>query len=392
MKILVINSGSSSVKYQLFDTGRENALCKGIVDRIGSNNAYIQHFNNRARNYIKKINAGNHHKAIRHILDILICPEYGATKSWKDISAIGHRVVHGAEKFRKPTVINRSVLNAIEKFSELAPLHNPSAVLGIKACMEFAGHIFQVAVFDTAFHQTIPPYAYIYGIPYAYYKKYRIRRYGFHGTSHKFVSMQAARILKKPITKLNLITCHLGNGCSMAAVKNGKSIDTSMGFTPLEGLLMGTRSGDIDPAAVIYAADKKNFSVKEIDDMLNKESGMLGLSGISNDMRDILKHAKLGNKRAQLTLDVFIYRIIKYIGAYTASMGSLDAVVLTGGIGENSDVIRKRIFKDIKGFLKKFKARLLVVPTNEEWMIARETAEVIKKTGTGRKCAELSGQ
>lgn len=379
MIILVINSGSSSIKYQLFDTGKDRPLCRGMVDRIGSGKAYIHYSSNSIKNCIKKVDAKDHHKAIKHIFDMLSCPECGAIKSWRDISAIGHRVVHGAEKFRKPTIINKSVLNAIEKFSELAPLHNPPAELGIKACLKFAGHIPQVAVFDTAFHQTIPPYAYIYGIPYMFYKKYRVRRYGFHGTSHKFVSMQGAKILKKPIKRLHLITCHLGNGCSMAAVSKGKSIDTSMGFTPLEGLLMGTRSGDIDPAAVLYIANKRNLNVKEIDDMLNKESGMLGLSGISNDMRDISKHAQLGNKRAQLALDVFIYRIIKYIGAYTASMGCLDAVVLTGGIGENSDVVRKRIYKGIKGFLDKFKAKLIVIPTDEEWMIAQETAEVIRK-------------
>jgi acetate kinase len=385
MKILVINSGSSSVKYQLFDTRYENALCKGMVDRIGSNKAYINHSSNRIKNYVKKINAKNHYKAIKHILDILVCPKCGAIKSWIDISSIGHRVVHGAEKFREPTVINKSVLNAIERFSDLAPLHNPPAVLGIKACLEFTGHIPQVAVFDTAFHHTIPPYAHIYGIPYIYYTKYRIRRYGFHGTSHRFVSMQAARILKRPISELNLITCHLGNGCSMTAVKNGKSIDTSMGFTPLEGLLMGTRSGDIDPAAVIYMMDKKSLSIKEADDLLNKNSGMLGLSGISNDMRDILKHARHGNKQAKLTLDVFIYRIIKYIGAYAAAMGSLDAVVLTGGIGENSDAVKKRLFEGTRSFLKKFKAKLIVVPTNEEYMIAKETAGIVKKTGADRK-------
>jgi acetate kinase len=385
VKILVINSGSSSVKYQLFDTKHENALCKGMVDRIGSNKAYINHSSNQVKNYVKKINVKNHHDAIKHILDILVCPKYGAIKAWADISAIGHRVVHGAEKFREPTVINKGVLNAIERFSELAPLHNPPAVLGIRACLKFTRHMPQVAVFDTAFHHTIPPHAYIYGIPYIYYKKYRIRRYGFHGTSHRFVSMQAARILKKPISQLNLITCHLGNGCSMAAVRNGKSIDTSMGFTPLEGLLMGTRSGDIDPAAVIYIMDKKSLSIKEADDLLNKNSGIFGLSGISNDMRDILKHAQHGNKQAKLTLDVFIYRIVKYIGAYAAVMGSLDAVVLTGGIGENSDAIKKMITELTRGFLKKFKAKLLVVPTNEEYMIAKETAEIVKKKGQVRK-------
>jgi acetate kinase len=379
VKILVINSGSSSVKYQLFDTRCEAALSKGMVDRIGSKKANIGHANSGNKSYAKKINAPGHHEAIEEIFNVLVSPEFGAIKSWRDISAIGHRVVHGAEQFTRPAVINKNVIEAIEKFSELAPLHNPPAVLGIRACMKLAGYIPQIAVFDTTFHHTLPPYAYIYGIPYAFYRKHKIRRYGFHGTSHKFVAKQAAMILKKPIKSLNLITCHLGSGCSITAVKKGKSIDTSMGFTPLEGLLMGTRSGDIDPAAVIYIVNRKNLSIKEVDNMLNKESGMLGLSGISNDMRDILKHVRLGNARAKLTLDVFIYRIKKYIGAYTASMNALDAVVLTGGIGENSDIIKKKIEKEMKGFFRKFNAKLLVVPTNEEWMIAHETAELIRR-------------
>jgi len=379
VKILVINSGSSSVKYQLFNTQDSRSLCKGIVDRIGSNRANIIHSNDGNKNYTKKINAHDHHAAIKHIFDILVSAEYGAIGSWSDISAIGHRIVHGAEVFRKPTLMDKKVIKSIEKFNELAPLHNPPAVLSVKACLKFAQNIPQVAVFDTAFHQTIPPYAYIYGIPYKFYKKYKIRRYGFHGTSHKFVASQAARLLEKPLSRLNLITCHLGNGCSITAVKKGRSIDTSMGFTPLEGLLMGTRSGDIDPAAVLYIMEKEKISVKDADDLLNKRSGMLGLSGVSNDMRDILKQVRLGNKRAKLALDIFIYRIRKYIGAYAASMDSLDAVVLTGGIGENSDIIKRRISKEMSGFLRRFRAKLLVIPTNEELMIAKETAEIIKK-------------
>jgi len=379
MKILVINSGSSSVKYQLFNTRDSRSLCKGMVDRIGSGRTNIDHSNNGNKNYIKKINAYNHHTAIKHIFDILVSAEYGVIRSWSDISAIGHRVVHGAEAFRKPTIIDKRVIKSIEKFNELAPLHNPPAVLGVKACLKFAKNIPQIAVFDTAFHQTIPPYAYIYGIPYEFYKKYKIRRYGFHGTSHKFVAQQAARLLNKPLARLNLITCHLGNGCSISAVKKGKSIDTSMGFTPLEGLLMGTRSGDIDPAAVLYIMEKEKLSVKDVDNLLNKRSGILGLSGVSNDMRDILKQVRLGNKRAKLALDIFIYRIRKYIGAYAASMNSLDAVVLTGGIGENSDIIKRRISKEMNGFLGRFQAKLLVIPTNEELMIAKETAEMIRK-------------
>jgi acetate kinase len=380
VKILVINSGSSSVKYQLFDTRDSRPLCKGMVESIGSGRASIDYSNHGGRACVKKINASDHHKAIKHIFDILISPEFGMIKSWDDITAIGHRVVHGAEKFSRPTIINKRIINTIEGFSGLAPLHNPPAVLGIKACVKFAKKIPQVAVFDTAFHQTLPSYAYMYGIPYAFYEKYKIRRYGFHGTSHRFVSGQAARILRKPLKHLNLITCHLGNGCSIAAVKKGKSIDTSMGFTPLEGLLMGTRSGDIDPAAVLYIMEKEGLSVKGTDSLLNKKSGILGLSGISNDMRDILKQAGLGDKRARLALDIFIYRIKKYIGAYTSSMGSVNAVVLTGGIGEKSGIIKKRIAKEMRAFLGRFGARLLVIPTNEEWMIAKETSEVIRKS------------
>ncbi len=379
MKILVINSGSSSIKYQFFSTGRSEPLCKGIVERIGSKRSSSTHCSYDKKPFISTALIVDHHQAIKHIFDMLTCPQQGVIGSYKEISAIGHRVVHGAELFSQPVLINEKVIKAIDKFNDLAPLHNPPALLGIRACRKFAKGISQVAVFDTAFHQTIPPYAYIYGIPYAFYSKYKIRRYGFHGTSHKFVSEQAARIMKKPRSKLKLITCHLGNGCSVTAVNNGRSIDTSMGLTPLEGLLMGTRCGDIDPAVVLYIMEKKGLCIKSVDNLLNKESGMLGLSGISNDMRDIEKHAKEGKKRSKLALDIFVYRIKKYIGAYAASMDGLDAVVLTGGIGENSALIRKSLNRELKSFFSKFKAELLVVPTNEELMISRETVQVIKK-------------
>ncbi len=379
MKILVINSGSSSIKYQFFSTDKPEFSCKGIVERIGSRKSSLKHCKYKKRPFVSTVDAIDHYQAIKHIFNMLTCPDLGVIISYKEISAIGHRVVHGAELFSQPTIIDAKVIKAIEKFNDLAPLHNPPALLGIRACRRFAKGISQVAVFDTAFHQTIPSYAYIYGIPYEFYSRYKIRRYGFHGTSHKFVAEKAARIMKKPRAKLKLVTCHLGNGCSVAAIKNGRSIDTSMGLTPLEGLLMGTRCGDIDPAVVLYIMEKKGLSVKSVDNLLNKESGMLGLSGISNDMRDIERKAKAGNKRSKLTLDIFAYRIKKYIGAYTASMDGLDAVVLTGGIGENSSLIRRRISKELRNFLAKFNAKLLVIPTNEELMIARQAEEVIKK-------------
>lgn len=378
MKILVINSGSSSIKYQFFNTKRSESLCKGIVERIGSGKSSLTHCIYKKRPFISAIDAVDHHQAIRHIFNMLTCLDFGVISSYKEISAIGHRVVHGAELFTQPTLIDAKVIKAIERFNDLAPLHNPPALLGIRACRRFTKGISQVAVFDTAFHQTMPPYAYIYGIPYEFYSRYKIRRYGFHGTSHKFVAEQAARIINKPRAKLKLVTCHLGNGCSVTAVENGRSMDTSMGLTPLEGLLMGTRCGDMDPAVTLYIMEKKGLSIRSVDNLLNKGSGMLGLSGISNDMRDIEKQARAGNKRSRLTLDIFIYRIKKYIGAYTASMDGLDAVVLTGGIGENSSLVEKRISKGLENFLAKFNAKLLIIPTNEELMIARETAEVIK--------------
>jgi len=379
MKILVINSGSSSIKYQLFNAGASDLLCKGIVERIGSGNSSISHQRIRRKPIVLKVDVPDHHRAMKYIFEALTSPKSGVIGSYLEISGIGHRVVHGAEVFTQPTVINKRVIKAIEKFNELAPLHNPPALLSIRACRRFAKNIPQVAVFDTAFHQTIPPHAYVYGIPYKFYKKMKIRRYGFHGTSHEFVAEQACLKLKLNPKSSKFITCHLGNGCSMTAVKNGRSIDTSMGLTPLEGLLMGTRCGDIDPAVILYIMEKKSIGIREMDDLLNKESGLLGISGISNDMRDILKAVRSQKPRAKLALEIFLYRIKKYIGAYVASMDGLDAVVLTAGIGEQSSLIRKRIAKDLKGFLGKFKAKLLVIPTDEELMIAQATGRVISK-------------
>lgn len=290
------------------------------------------------------------------------------------VDAVGHRVVHGAQEFKKPVIIKRRVIKDITSCCSIAPIHNPANLAGILACKKLLPGVKQVAVFDTAFHQTIPAYAYIYGLPYEYYQRLGVRKYGFHGTSHEYVAHEAARALRKPLNKLKIITCHLGNGCSITAVDRGRSIDTSMGFTPLEGLIMGTRCGDIDPALVTYIMRKKRFNISEIDDILNKKSGLKGISGISNDMRLLQKSQ---NKRAKLAIDIFIYRIKKYIGAYSAIMGGVDALVFTAGIGENQRKIRDRICQGLFFHLKK-KPRILVIPTDEELMIARQTYQVIK--------------
>jgi acetate kinase len=295
----------------------------------------------------------------------------------KHVDAVGHRVVHGAEKFKKPILINAPVIRKIRQCSCLAPLHNPANLAGILACKKLLPGIRQIAVFDTAFHQTLPDYAYIYGLPYEYYKRFGVRKYGFHGTSHQYVAYEAARRLNKQISKLKIITCHLGNGCSIAAVEGGRSIDTSMGFTPLEGLIMGTRCGDIDPALVTYIMQKKKFNIFEIDSILNKASGLKGISGISNDMRILEGKRKKRDVRARLAIDIFIYRIKKYIGAYTTIMAGCDALVFTGGIGENQKRVRKEIYKGAFFHLKK-KPKILVIPTNEELMIARQAYQLIK--------------
>jgi acetate kinase len=294
------------------------------------------------------------------------------------IAVVGHRVVHGAERFKRPVLINRAVIQKIRESRSLAPLHNPANLIGILACKKLLPGIKQVAVFDTAFHQTLPDYAYIYGLPYKYYKRFGIRKYGFHGTSHQYVAQEAARLLKKPLNRLKIITCHLGNGCSITAVYKGRSIDTSMGFTPLEGLIMGTRCGDIDPALVTYIMRKEKLSIFKLDDILNKVSGLKGVSGISNDMRILENKARMGNKRVRLAINIFIYRIKKYIGAYTAIMGGCDCLVFTAGIGENQKRIRKKICQGIFSHLKN-KPEVLVIPTDEELMIARQTHQLIRR-------------
>jgi len=349
MKILVINSGSSSIKYRLYDMPAEKIIIRGIIERIGERGSKIK----------------NHRDGLKSILSRI-----------EAVDAVGHRVVHGGEFFKRPSLIDRDVLKAIESCCKLAPLHNPPNLEGIRACMQLMPGVKQVAVFDTAFHQSIAEYAFMYAIPFNYYKRLRLRRYGFHGMSHEYVRDEAAKRLKKPLNKVNLITCHLGNGCSITAVKAGRSIDTSMGFTPLEGLVMGTRCGDIDPAVVTFLMRKKNLSCRQVEDVLNKQSGLKGISGISNDMRKIEDAARKGNRRACLAIEIFVYRIRKYIGAYMAVIGRVDAVVFTAGIGENQSYIRNKICRGLFDNLKS-KPKVLVIPTDEELMIARQAYRLL---------------
>ncbi len=351
MKILVLNSGSSSIKYQFYDMPREVVLAKGSIEKIGEVGSNIR----------------DHQTGLGFILH-----------SVKNVNAVGHRVVHGGEDFTKPTLISPSVTKRIESYVKLAPLHNPPNLEGIYACNKLLRNVPQVAVFDTAFHQTIPEYAYLYGLPFEYYSRFKIRKYGFHGTSHHYVSVQAAKILKRPLRKLKLIVCHLGNGCSITAVKNGCSVDTSMGFTPLEGVLMGTRTGDMDPAVVTFLERRLRISPEQVDNILNKKSGLLGLSGISNDIRKISSAAKRGNIRAKIAQEVFIYRIKKYIGAYVCILNGVDAIIFTAGIGENKKDFRDRITNGLHLFLKR-PPKIMVIHTNEELMIARQTHELLTK-------------
>ncbi len=378
MYILVINCGSSSAKYDLFDIGKEASICKGVVERIAESGSKIKHEVAGKDSYSAKVECPNHHRAIEIIRDILVDPKKGVLSDVNEVSGVGHRVVHGGEEFNSSTLIDDKVLKSVEKFSALAPLHNPPSLEGIRGCMKIFKNVPQVAVFDTAFHHSMPEYAFCYGIPYKYYEKYHVRRYGFHGTSHRYVSEKAASVLKKPLKELNLITVHLGNGCSIAAVSGGKSVDTSMGFTPLEGLLMGTRSGDLDPAVVTFLMQKDGLSVEEINGILNKKSGLLGVSGISNDMRDILEAVKEGNKRAKLAYDIFVYRIKKYIGAFAAVLGKVDAVIFTAGIGENVPEIKETIKNDLKKLFNSG-TEFLTVATNEELLIAKDTAIIVRK-------------
>lgn len=396
MNILVINCGSSSLKYQLIDMNGEEVLAKGLVERIGIEGSKIKHDTTGKDRVVIEEPMDDHKRALELVLGAIVDPNYGAIKSMDEINAVGHRVVHGGEHFSESVIIDKDVMKAIEDCVELAPLHNPPNIMGIEACRELMPETPMIAVFDTAYHQTIPAENYMYAIPYELYEKYKIRRYGFHGTSHKYVANRAAEILGKDIKDLNIVTCHLGNGSSVTAVQGGKSIDTSMGFTPLEGLVMGTRSGDIDPAIIPFIMDKENMSFDEVNDLLNKKSGVLGISGISSDFRDLEIEAEKGNERAKLALDIFCNRVTKYIAAYAAQMCRVDVLVFTAGIGENSDVIREEICNGLeclniiidkelnktrgveapisRGFTS---AQILVIPTNEELMIARDTLELV---------------
>ncbi len=397
MKILVVNCGSSSVKYQFIDMNGEKVLCKGLAERIGIEGGRLVHRVNNDKHVIER-NMKDHEEALKLVLDVLVDPEIGVIKDLSEIDAVGHRVVHGAERFASSVLIDEEVMKALEENVHLAPLHNPPNILGIKAVQKLLPKVPNVGVFDTAFHQSMPKKAYLYALPYELYETHRIRRYGFHGTSHRYVSRRAAEILGRDYYDFKVITCHLGNGASIAAVRHGKSIDTSMGFTPLEGLVMGTRCGDIDPAIVIYLQQNLGMSVEKVYDLLNKKSGMLGLTNnLSSDMRDIEDAAHSGNEIAQLALDIYVYRIAKYIGAYAAAMNGVDAIVFTAGVGENSPYVREKVceylgflgvkidrqLNDVKGLERIIstpdsKVAVLIVPTNEELVIARDTKYIVE--------------
>ncbi|MBQ4504117.1 MAG: acetate kinase [Firmicutes bacterium] len=392
MKVLVINCGSSSLKYQVLQMESETLLCKGLVERIGIEGSVLKHEKIGQDKFVLEVPMKDHKDAIGHVLDAIVDADHGIAASMAEIEAVGHRVVHAGEKYACSVKITEAVMDALEECTELAPLHNPPNILGIRACQELMPTTPMVAVFDTAFHQTMPAESYIYAIPYEYYENYKVRRYGFHGTSHKYVAERAAALLGKPLDETKIITCHLGNGASVAAIKGGKCIDTSMGFTPLEGLVMGTRSGDIDPAIVTYMRQKENLPQGEMNNILNKKSGILGISGISSDFRDVEAAAAEGNYRAQLAEKVFAHKVRHYIGAYFAELNGCDAIVFTAGVGENDINMRDVICDNLEALgvsldLVKNKVRgketiisaddskvkVMLIPTNEELMIARDT-------------------
>ena len=398
MNILVINAGSSSLKYQLLNPDTQEVLAKGLCERIGIDGKFTYKPAGKEPIKDKDVAMPTHSEAIQTVLHALVDEKNGVISSMDEIDAVGHRVVHGGEKFAQSVVITDEVMAAIEECNPLAPLHNPANIIGIKACQELMPGTPMVAVFDTAFHQTMPPVAYTYALPYEYYEQDKVRRYGFHGTSHKYVSQRAAAMLGKPIEELKLISCHLGNGSSITAIDGGKSVDTSMGFTPLAGLPMGTRSGDLDAGILEYLMNKHGYDIDEMLNVLNKKSGVLGISGVSSDFRDLEDAAPKGNQRAQLALDAFEYSVKKYIGAYAAVMGGVDAIIFTAGVGENGPDNRANIVSGLEYMGVKIdreknnvrgqevdvatadsKVRVLVIPTNEELMIAMDTAALTRK-------------
>lgn len=398
MKILVMNCGSSSLKYQLIDSDTEHVLAKGLCERIGIEGGVLTHQGAGKEKFTIRKEMPEHTVAVQMVIEALTDKEYGVIASLDEIGAVGHRIVHGGEKFAGSVIVTKEVTEAIEECCSLAPLHNPANLIGIRSCEKIMPKVPQAAIFDTAFHQTMPKKAYLYGLPYEYYEKYKIRRYGFHGTSHDFVSARAAQILGRDRKELRIIVCHLGNGASISAVKYGESVDTSMGLTPLEGLIMGTRCGDIDPAVVGFLGEKENLSYREMSDVMNKKSGVLGMSGISSDFRDLGEAADKGNERAEMTLDAYAYRVVKYIGAYTAAMGGVDVIAFTAGVGENNISVRERIVNNLQFLgteidaeknrlrgeevvISKPESRVsvMVVPTNEELAIARETLRLVGK-------------
>ena len=397
MNVLVINCGSSSLKFQLINSESEKVLAKGLCERIGIDGSLT--YQPAGGEKVKSDKAmPTHTEAIQFVIDALTDAETGVVKSLDEIGAVGHRVVHGGEKFASSVVITDEVKAAIEECNDLAPLHNPANLIGINACQKLMPGTPMVAVFDTAFHQTMPEKAYMYGLPYEYYDKYKVRRYGFHGTSHSFVSKRAAELAGKSYDDLKTVVCHLGNGASICAVDGGKSVDTSMGFTPLAGLVMGTRSGDIDPTCIEFIAHKENLSLEQVMDIVNKKSGVLGISGVSSDFRDLDEAAKAGNKRADLALRVFAHSVVKYIGSFIAVMNGVDAIVFTAGIGENDDIIRSRIIEHFDYLdttldqkankmhgeeriisTPESKVKVICIPTNEELAICRDTVEIVTK-------------
>lgn len=397
MKVLVINCGSSSLKYQLIDSQSEEVLAKGLCERIGIEGSSVTHQKAGEGKKTEAVLMKDHTDAVKVVIEKLTDPAEGVIASLKEIDAVGHRIVHGGEKFKGSVVIDDSVLETIAECNDLAPLHNPANLIGVRACQKLMPETPMVGVFDTAFHQTMPEKAYMYGLPYEYYEKYKVRRYGFHGTSHSFVSKRTAELLNRPYEETKTIVCHLGNGASICAVENGKSVDTSMGLTPLEGLVMGTRSGDIDPAILEFLAKKENLDIDGLMTMLNKKSGVYGLSNnLSSDFRDLTAGAADGNRPAQIALDVFCYRVAKYVGSYVAAMNGVDAIAFTAGIGENVCIVREKVCaylgylgvelnkeanairgEEITISTPDSKVKVMVVPTNEELAIARETVALV---------------